>query len=185
MVGSWVRLRAGLRWWADGVEPQNDLFGMTCSECLEGVRKCSEVVRLYFLLVSDSHCTLATLYLGLQKWFGSIRDVECSEEVRISRREIFYLSGARLRYRTGKWGSLYTRERSHYFPPKGVRRVWHRNRTVKRGVFGVFWTGKPWKMPTEFGGNFLPEIRVELEVSSYRRVLWVSFELFIVMRASA
>jgi len=29
-------------------------------------------VRLDFPLGSDSHCTFATLYLGLQKWFGSV-----------------------------------------------------------------------------------------------------------------
>jgi len=37
-------------------------------------------------------------------------------------------------------------------------------------------------MSTEFGGKFLPGIRVELEDSSYRRVLRVGFELFIVVR---
>jgi len=37
-------------------------------------------------------------------------------------------------------------------------------------------------MPTEFGGIFLPEIRAKIEDSSYRRVLWVGFELFIVIR---
>jgi len=36
-------------------------------------------------------------------------------------------------------------------------------------------------MPTEFGGNFLPEIRAEIEGSSYRRVLWVGYELFMVV----
>jgi len=37
-------------------------------------------------------------------------------------------------------------------------------------------------MPAEFGGNFLQEIRAEIEESSYRRVLWVGFELFVVVR---
>jgi len=35
-------------------------------------------------------------------------------------------------------------------------------------------------MPTEFGGKLLPEIRAKLEVSRYRRMLWVGLELFIV-----
>jgi len=36
-------------------------------------------VRLDFLLGSDSHYTLATLYSGLQKWFGSVHKFEHSE----------------------------------------------------------------------------------------------------------